>query len=145
MDDGNHRRVGVRFEKPLRVERRSPLGGDRNHLGTASDCYVAHASTEDAVHADYHDVTWRQHVHERRLHPGGAGSRDGEREGVLGAEHRAQPFTGLVEQCYELGVEMTEQRPREGLDHLRIGIARAGAHQDPVAKGHSPPFWPIFL
>ena len=61
----------------------------------------------------------------------------GERERVVGAEHRPQPIARLVE-------ERRGTRGRDGrasasssaLDDLRIGVARTGTHEDAIAMTH---------
>ena len=55
---------------------------------------------------------------------------------LVGAEHRAQPVAGLVEQGDELGVEVAEHRAGERVDDLGVRVARAGAHQDAVGQRH---------
>ena len=104
MDDGDHRRSRVGIQDALRIQRRSPLGVHSHDPRTAPGRDVAHALAEHAVDSHHHGVALGDHVHERRLHAGRARSRDGEREGVGGAEDGSQTFAGLVEQVEEVAV-----------------------------------------
>ena len=126
----------MRIDHPLRIDGLAPLLLDAHDLAPAARRDVAHALAEHAVDADDHDVARIDEVHERGFHARRPGTADRQRQFVLGAEHRAQAITRLVEQHEEVGVEVPEQRTGEGLSDFGIGIAGAGTHEHAVAMGH---------
>src|SRR5690606_30002540 len=135
--DGGDLGRGVGGQQLLGVDRLAPGHLDGDDLGTAAGGHVAHAGAEHAVDADDDGVARADDVDERRLHPGRAGAGDGQRHGVAGAEDRPQAVAGLVEQGHELGVEVAEHGPAEGLDRLGVGVAGPGAHEDTVGERHA--------
>ena len=128
-------RVGV--EHPLDVDRLPPLVLDGDDLGAAAGGDVAHPLAEETVHADDHDVAVVDRVDERRLHAGAAGRADREGAGVAGAPGLAEQLARLVHDAQELGVEVPQQRPAQGVGRLGVRVGRAGAEEVPLVD-HGP-------
>ena len=98
--------------------------------------HFAHPFAEDAVDPDHDRVSRSHEVHERGFHPRRAGAAEGQGQGVGGGEDLPEALVGGVEKGQELGVEVPQDRPRQGLGHLRIGIGGARAHQQAVGNWH---------
>jgi len=130
------RRGGLRVEEGLRIDRLAPGRLDPDHLGTAPPRDLAHALAEHTVDPDDHGVARFDEVDEARLHTRRARAGDGQGECVLGAEHRAEPVTRLVEDAEELGVEVADERSAERGEHLGVRVGRAGPEEEAIGDGH---------
>ena len=123
-------------EHSLDVDRLAPFVVNGNGVGAGPADHVDHPPTKDAIDADHDGVARSDEVDNGGFHPGRPGCRHGKRQRVCGAEYRAQPNVGLIEQGDELRVEVTEHWPAERLHSLGIGVARAGAHEDAIGQRH---------
>ena len=88
---------------------------DRRDDGAGAFGDVLHPAAEDAVDAHQHPVARLDQVDDDRLHPGRPGSRDRQRQPILGLKHVAEQVLGLVHQGGELGVEVADERRAECL------------------------------
>ena len=57
-------------------------------------------------------------------------------KGFAVAKTLPEALVGGVEKGQELGVEVPQDRPRQGLGHLRVGIGGTRAHQQAVGNRH---------
>ena len=130
--------LALRVEQPLRIERHPPAFVDADDLGSAAARDFAHAVAEHAVGADDRGVAGLEQVDEARFHPGRAGARDRQRQRVVGAEHRAEARHRLVEDREELGIHVSEQRPRQRGGGFGVRVRRAGSEEQAVGDRHEP-------
>ena len=129
VDDGEDLRVGVGLGQLDRVDGAAPLEVDAHDLGAHAGGDVAHALAEQAVDADDDHVAGLDEVDEGGLHAAGAGGRQRQGAGVLGAPQGAQSGADLVHLGDELGVQVAEQRAGQRRGGLRVGVARPGAEK----------------
>ena len=137
VDDPHHLGAGMRGEGVAhrrRVDGPAPLDLDRVHPGAAAPGDVEHPAAEDPGDADDHLVAGLDQVGDRGLHAGAAGPRDRQGQTVLGAEDPAQHAAGRVHDPQVLRVEVTDRRPRQGLQDPRRHVARPGPQQQPPRR-----------
>ena len=132
-DDGGVRMGG---EEGLGLDRPPPGRVDAHHLRPRPVRHFTHPFAEDAVHPDHDRVARSHEVHERGFHARRAGAAQGQGQGVRGGENLPEALVGGVEKGQEFGVEVPEDRPRQGLGHLRVRIGGTRAHQQAVGNRH---------
>ena len=122
----------MRIEEAMRVDRMTPRLLDTHDLGAAATRDLAHPLTEHAVDADNGLVARLDEVDEARLHAGGAGAADRQRQRVRGPKDRAQAIADLVEHREEVWIEVPEHRSLERFHDLGIRVRRPGPEQEPL-------------
>ena len=89
----------------------------------------------EAAEIDHqHGIARHHQRHQRRLDPGTRRAIDQESPAVLGAEDGAVQRHHLVHVFRHFRIELAQQVRRHGAQHARMGIDRAGAHQQPLRR-----------
>ena len=101
-------------------------GGDLR-AGPLGD--ILHPLAEDAGDADEHLVAGLDQVDHAGLHAGRAGAADGEGQRFWRLEDGLEHLADVVEDLQELRVEVAEGRGGHGLQHARVDVGRARAHE----------------
>ena len=118
------------------LERLPPISLDPYYLGPTPCRNVAHPLTEHPVNPNDHHVARSKHVDEGGLHTSRTSSRHREGERVRGPEDLAESVVRLVEQRYEIGIEVAKNRTTERRDDLRVGVPGPRAHENAIRVRH---------
>ena len=106
---------------------------DMDHRADALQ-YLLKQQTEPAEIDHQHPVTRRDQADQRRFDCGARGPVDQHRPAIGGAEHRAIQRHDLIHIGGHFGIELTQQIGRHGAKHARMGVDRAGPHQQPLRR-----------